>query len=235
MAENLSQLHPADLANIVEDLDVMQGSNLLSSLDEREAAKVFEELDPHWQTILVKYLGPEKASRILSQVSVDELVDLAKTFTTREARKFLSKIKPGQAQAVQKLLAYPDNTAGGLMTLDFLTARPEWTVARTIEEVKQASDSLRSIVYIYVTDQNGKFVGVVSLRRLLTGDPGAVITKVAKPLADYATLRPDDKMDKIIELMTRYNLYTAAVLDSDKKLAGVVTIDDVMRQLYPAA
>lgn len=235
VAENLGQLHPADLANIVEDLDVKHGSSLLASLDAKEAAKVLEEVDPAWQNILVKYLGPQKSSKILAQMSTDEIVDLVKSFSGEEAQALLSQVQDKRAASIQKLIAYPDNTAGGLMTLEFVTVRPNATVTQAIEEVKKVSGSLRSIVYIYVTEEDGRFVGVVSVRRLLTAGPDLPMRRLAKRLNSHSILRPEDSMRKIIRLMTRYNLYTAAVLDKDRRLAGIVTIDDVMRQLYPSA
>ncbi len=232
--EELGELHPADLANIVEELDVKQGSSLLTSLGSVEAARVLEEVDPQLQTVLIKYLGPERASKILSQMSSDEFADLVQTLSEPEAREFLSKVG-GRAKSVEKLLAYEGNTAGGIMTLDFFAARPEWTVSQTVEELRKVSGSMRSIVHMYVTDQAGKFIGAISLRRLLLADKEAIISKIAKDFPLHSTLKPYDKISKVVKLMTKYNLYTAAVLDKEKKLVGVVTIDDVMRLLAPNA
>jgi len=232
-AENLSQLHPADIANIVEDLDVKKGSNLLASLDSAEAARVLEEVNPELQTILVKHLGPERAGKILGHMSSDELVDLVKTFSSGDAKDFLAQISGGGAQKVSKLINYPDDTAGGLMTLDFASSRPDWSLSRVIEELRTISPNIRSIVHVYVTDESGKFLGAVSLRRILLADKEEVMGKIAKDFPDYSTLKPNDKIRKVIKLMTKYNLYTAAVVDKDKKLLGVVTIDDVMRSLAP--
>ena len=233
--EQLKELHPADFANIVEDLDIKRGSSLLASLDSHAAAKVLEEIDPDLQTILVKHLGPERAGNILSQMSSDEFVDLVKTLSGDETKAFLSKVSTSRAQSVQKLISYQDNTAGGLMTLDFFAAQPQWSVAEAIEELRKVSKSMRSIVHVYVTDQNGKFRGAISLRRLLLARPEEKISSLAKEFPVYSTLKPHDKLDKVVKLMTKYNLYTAAVLDREKKLVGVVTIDDVMRLLAPEA
>jgi sporulation protein YlmC with PRC-barrel domain/predicted transcriptional regulator len=233
-SEEMKRLHPADLANIVEELDLKQGSSLLASLDEKSAAKVLEEVEPNLQNLLVKYLGTEKAGKILSQMSSDEVVDLIKTFSEPEGAKLLSKLGVGKAQRVQGLLEYGDNTAGGLMTPDFVSVRPEWTIAEVVAEIAKVSSSLRSLVYVYVTGANGKFYGVVSLRRILLASPTETISKLSKSV-NAGTLRPNDKMQKIIKLMTRYNLNAAAVVDKNKKLLGVVTIDDVMRQLFPKA
>jgi len=233
-AETLSRLHPADLANLVEDLDIKHGSRLLASLDSAEAAKVLEEVNPKLQTILVKYLGPDRAGKILNQMSSDELVDLVKTLSEPEARAILAKTG-ARGQALEKLADYPDNTAGGLMTLDFVNVRPDWTVQQTIDEIQKVSDKIRSIVHIYVSEENGKFRGAVSMRRLLLADKSGLIGKMAKDFPVHSTLRPHDKIPRVIKLMTKYNLYTAAVIDKEKKLLGVVTIDDVMRLLAPSA
>ncbi len=234
-ATSLGQLHPADLANIVEDLDVKQASGILASLDEFEAAKVLEEIDTEWQSVLVKNLNPEKAGKIISQMSADEIADLVKTFSSDEAKGLLSKVQSGKVESVKELISYADNTAGGLMTSEFVSVRPGWTVERVIEEVKKQSEGLRSVLYVYVTDENGKFFGVVSLRRLMVASPEMSIKKIIKPLRSYMLLRPKDKIQKIIPIMTRYNLFTATVVDKNKKLVGIVSIDDVMRHLYPAA
>lgn len=234
-AEQLNRLHPADLANLVEDLDVKYASNLLASLDSSRAAKVLEEVDPRLQTILVKYLGPEKAGKILGQMSSDEFADLVKTFSSREAGEFMSKVSGKRAQSVQQLLAYEDNTAGGLMTLDFFSARSDWTVEQTVNELRKNSQNIRSVVHVYVTDETGRFAGAVSLRRLLLAGKEELMKNLAKDFPSYSTLKPNDRIQKVIRLMTKYNLYTAAVLDKDKRLVGVVTIDDVMRLLAPSA
>ena len=233
--DKLKELHPADLANVVEDLDIRHGSSLLASLDSEKAARVLEEIDPELQTILVKHLGPERAGKILSQMSSDEFVDLVKTLSGAETREFLAKVSQSRAESVQQLISYSDNTAGGLMTLDYFAARPEWTVGQAIEELRKVSKSMRSIVHAYVTDGHGKFLGAVSLRRLLLAKPEEKIFHLAKEFASHSTLRPHDHVPKIIKLMTKYNLYTAAVVDREKKLVGVVTIDDVMRVLAPRA
>ena len=234
-AEHLSHLHPADLANIVEDMDIKRGSSLLASLDEKEAAKVLEEIDPKLQNILVKYLGPSSASKILAQMSSDEITDLVKTFSGEEAKIFLSQVNGGRAKSIEKLINYPDNTAGGLMTLEYVSVRPNWKVTQAVEEIKKLSSGYRSIVFIYVTEEDGQFLGVVSLRRLFIADSETKMGDIIKSLSLVSTLRPNDKIQKVIQVMTKYNLFTAAVVDKDNKLVGIVTIDDVMRQLFPNA
>jgi sporulation protein YlmC with PRC-barrel domain len=233
-AGQLSRLHPADLANIVEELDVKYGSSLLASLDSAEAAKVLEEVDPALQTILVQYLGPERAGKIISHMSSDELVDLVKTFSKPEAAEYLSQMS-GRAEQLIKLSAYPDNTAGGLMTTDYVAVGPDWTVAQANGQIRKLTPGMRSILYVYAVDQQGLLRGVVSLRRLIASEDGIRIQDLVKTLRHYDTLKVTDRVPKIIKLMTKYNLYVAAVVDENRKMLGVVTIDDVMRLLAPSA
>lgn len=234
-AENLSRLHPADLANIVEELDIQQGSKLLASLDETEAAKVLEELEPDLQAVLVKYLGAEKAGKILARMSSDEIVDLMKTFSSREAKSLLGEIGAGRAQSVAKLMRYDDDTAGGLMTTDYLCVSPDFTVSQTVEEIKKLSSKMRSILYVYTASEDGVFQGVVSMRWLLISPPETLLKKLIKKIPIKSTLIPNDPIRRILKIMTKYNLYAAAVLDKEKKILGIVTVDDVLRRLYPTA
>lgn len=234
-AQGLSRLHPADLANIVEELDVKQASRLLASLEAGEAAKVLEEVSPELQNVLVKYLGPDAGGKILQQMSTDEVADLVKNLTRKEAKKFMSQLEALKAKSVEKLARYPDNTAGGLMTLDFVSVSPEKTVAETTEIIKKLSSGFRSIVFIYVTGADSEFYGVVSLRRLLIADPKDTMKKLLKKIPSISCLNPLDRVRSILNVMTKYNLYTAAVVDDQNKLVGVVTIDDVMRYLFPEA
>jgi predicted transcriptional regulator/sporulation protein YlmC with PRC-barrel domain len=235
VAENLKRLHPADLANVIEDLSIKHGSKLMKSLDAKAAAKVLEEVEPDLQKILVKYLGPEQAADILGQMSIEEIVDLMKMLTKGEAKRFLSQMENGKVKnIVEKLLVYPDDTAGGLMTVDYMSVRPNWTVAKVIEEVKN-STMKNFLIYIYVTDENGYFHGVVSLRWILISHKDIKMKQLLKKIHSHTVLRVNHEINEIIEIMTRYNLFTAAVLDEKKRMVGVVTIDDVMRHLFPNA
>ena len=235
MAKNLNHLHPADLANIVEDLNVRQGGRIMVSLDAKEAAKVVEELNPHLQKMLINHLGPEQAAKIIEKMSVDEIVDLIQLFPKAEAQNLLALLQNGKLKKVEKLIKYKEDSAGGLMTMEFLSARPDWTVERTIEEVRTSSQNLRSVLFIYVVDEQGVFIGPVSLRNVLLADKDTLLKKLVKPNDYLPTLHPYDSLEEVVNKMTKYNLYTAAVVDSDKKMVGMVAIDDVMRCLAPKA
>lgn len=235
LSKDLVKLHPADLANIVEDLNVKQGSDLVQTLDPKIAAKILEEINPRVQKILVQTLGPEKAAKISERMSIDEVVDLIKLLPYSEAKEVCASLQNGRKHKLEKLLRYKDDTAGGLMTTEFISARPDWTVEQVIQEIKNKSDSFRSILYIYVLDKDDVYKGVVSLRRLLTAQPGDKIVNVMKKAKRLPCVKVHQHVREVGKLMTKYDLNSVAVVDHHHHLLGVVTIDDVMRHFFPHA
>ncbi|MDO8499149.1 MAG: CBS domain-containing protein [bacterium] len=235
ISQDLTRLHPADLANIVESLNVRQGSKLMSSLDADTAAQVVEEMDPEVKKILVGHLGAEKASKIIDKMSSDEIVDLVQALSKTDAKDLLSRLHNGKLQKLKTLIEYGRDTAGGLMTAEVAAGRPDWTVKEATAEIKKMSPSMRSMLYMYITDKDGVFKGSVSLRRLLTAKPNQTMMDLIKRHPATSTLRVGQKIKDIVRVMTKYNLYTAAVLDEQKRLVGMVTIDDIMRQIFPKA
>lgn len=235
ISKTLAKLHPADLANIVEKLSARHGTKLVKSLNLETAAQVIKEMNPTLQKSLVSHLGLEKTSQIIDKMPANEIVDLVQFMPKQEAKKFLSSLHNDKLKKIDKLIHYNRDTAGSLMITSFISGRPEWTVSKTIAEIKRLSPTMHSILYIYVTNKKGMLKGVVSLRRLLTANPDYRLVDLIKKLPPVSTLKASQKVDDIIKVMTKYNLYTAAVLDDDNKLLGVVTVDDVMRYLEPNA
>lgn len=235
LSEDLKRLHPADLANIIEELTVKQGSNLVDSLESSTAAQVVEEMDPTAQKTIMHYLGPERAADIVEKMSIDETVDLLQMLPKEDAKQFLSSLRGSKFKKIQSLIKYEDDTAGGLMTTEYAEADPEWTVEQVTEEIRRLSPSLHSLLYVYVVGKDDNLLGSVSLRTLIVSEPKTLVRKILKSLPETSVLKVDQKVDEIIRVMTKYNLYSAAVLDENKKMCGVVTLDDVMRYVAPNA
>ena len=233
--KEIVKIHPADIANIVEKLNLNQGSELLQALDKKTAARVLEELEPEIQKILVENLGPERATSILQKMSINELVDLIQMLPDRKISEFVSNLPSESTQKVKKIIAYDENTAGGLMTTEYMTAFPENTAEETMEQIKNISQSYHGMYFVYVVDGQNNFYGVVSLRGLIAADKD----KKLKELVDAENLIPSVKVGQdvlqVASLMTKYNLLSVAVLDDASKLLGVVTVDDIMRHFVPHA
>lgn len=235
ISEKLNRLHPADLANIVESLNIKQGSKLLSSLDTKNSAKILEEVNPALQKTLVGMLDKGQALKIVEKMSIDELADLIQSMPYQKAKQFLSDLHSDKLEKIEELLLYPEDTAGGLMTNEFITVPPSWTKEDAIRQIKEVSKKYRTISYIYVIDKNGKFLGPISMRSLVVADKNVKLKKLLKPVKSLVTLRPENSLHEVVNLMTKYDLFTATVVNKKGRLLGIVTLDDVMRCLAPAA
>jgi|SRR3989339_247716 len=234
--ENLVKLHAADIANIVEKLNLKQGSMLLSSLDQATAAKVLEEIKPSIQKIMVQSLGAERATAILEKMSMDELVDLIQLLPARESREIIEKLPVEKnISRMKKILEYDEDTAGGLMTTEFIKAHMDTTVAEAMNQIKRDSHQHRSIHFVYVVDDRQHMLGVVSLRRLILADNHLQIKHIAKGIKRAPVVNVNQTVAEIATVMTKYNLLSVAVVDDSKKLIGIVTVDDIMRCLVPKA
>lgn len=235
-AQDLTKLHPADIANVIEKMNVSQGSIFLQSLDQATAARVLEEIQPEIKTLLVKNLGTERATSLLEKMSLDELVDLIQLLPRQESLEIINKISSGnKSQKIKKLLEYDEDTAGGLMTTEFLIVNPEQTVASVLSKIKEVSPLHHSLQFVYVVDREEKFLGVISLRSLIISDPNRPVHETMKKAKKLPTVHVEQNLEEIAALMTKYNLLSVAVLDDQHKLIGVVTADDIMRRLIPEA
>lgn len=232
--KELVKLHPADIANIIEKLNLNQGSELLQSLDKKTAARVLEELEPELQRILVESLGPERAASVMQKMSIDELVDLIQMLPDRKSKEIMQILPSDSKQKVKKILEYDEDTAGGLMTTEYVFAYLTTTVKEIVEQIKKSYQFHRGVYYVYIIDEEGAFKGVVSLRKLLISEYGQTM----KDLMDnekQSTATANQDVLEVASLMTKYNLTSIAVLDDSKKLLGVITVDDVMRHFVPHA
>ncbi|KKR48705.1 MAG: MgtE intracellular region [Candidatus Magasanikbacteria bacterium GW2011_GWC2_40_17] len=236
LAESLVKLHPADLANIVEKLNLNEGILLLKTLDKDTAGRVLEEIQPEIQKILVQKLGTEGSVDVVGKMSVDELVDLIQSLSPEEASSIIAKLpKDIKTQRVKKMLIYPEDTAGGMMTTEFISVQENFTVAETIETIKNKFGEFTFIHFVYVTDKEGKFLGVVSLRRLLVAEKQQTIKEIMHNFFNMPVATVEQDIKEVASIMTKYNLFSIAVVDERQKMLGIVTVDDLMRYFLPHA
>ncbi len=230
---NFQKLHPADIANILEALNFKESKRLVESLDAVTGAKVVEELPPRLRRALLSILGPERAAAIVEKMSLDEIADLLKMLPKKEADALLEYFHDTHLLSkVEKLLPYKDDTAGGLMMPEYLSVEPQMTVAEVLHHLKKVTEQFRALHFVYVTDSERHLLGEITLRTLLVSAPHIKVEKIMKR---RKTLRLDTPEDEIARRMTKYNLMSMAVLDHEKKIVGIVTVDDIMRRLIPNA
>jgi Mg/Co/Ni transporter MgtE len=169
-------------------------------------------------------------------MSTDELVDLMQLLPSIEAQEIINQLPASsKQQKIQKILQYDEDTAGGLMTTDYITTQLENTVEQAKQKIKEISDLHRFIHYVYVLNNDKKFQGVISLRTLIISDPLTSMADLISKDKKLKTVHVDDSLTHIAKLMTKYNLVSVAVLDQDEKMVGIITVDDIMRRFVPNA
>ena len=162
----------------------------------------------------------------------DEASDVLGDLPTEKAKEILEHIEQDEAKDIQELLSYEGNTAGGLMTTEFITYAPQTTVSEAIERFKTDASSVEPVYHIYVVDAKEKLVGTISLRELLLADPSKTLGTVAK--RKPRTVKPEANEKATATIMSKYDLIALPVVDSEGRLLGVVTIDDIMERLLPS-
>jgi magnesium transporter len=235
VTRELVKLHPADLANVLESLNPRKSGLLIKSLDPAMAAKVFQELKPEHKRDIFKSFDPKQLEGILALLPADEVVDYLRLLAKNERQKILVNLAENKKKTVEEFLHYDDNTAGGLMTTEFMKISHTWTVAETVQYIRKVSKAFRAILFIYVVNEKNNLLGVVSLRTLIISNPSDTIEKVMKRIKLHQNVHPGTSLNEVATLMTRYNLLSLAVLDDNHKLLGVIMVDDVLQRLVPKA
>lgn len=234
-SRDMITLHPADLANIIEELHVKHGSRIVQALDDTTAAKVLEEIEaPHLQRKIIERLGEEKGLEVLEEMSAHELADFLQSLNRIERDLLLTRLPEHRKQEVRKLLEYEVDTAGAVMSVEFVAVGDRLTIKEVIFELQKLEKKLRSVLFVYVTDEKGVIRGVVSLRRIVCArDQNKNIMSLAKEKARMVQVKTP--IQEVARIMTRYNMLIVAVLDYKKRLVGIVKADDIMRMLIPDA
>jgi CBS domain-containing protein len=229
----LAELHPADLASIIDQLAPRDRAGVLASLDDEAAADAIEEMEPDTQVEVLEDLEPGRAADILEEMSPDDAADLVADLSDEARQEILALMERDEAAEVQELLGYPEESAGGIMTTEFVAVPGTLTASDTIERLRELEPNAETIYYVYVTDTEGRLVGVLSLRDLIVARPDTPIASVMIPEPVAVGVLADQ--DEVAQVVARYNLLAVPVVDQEGRLAGIVTVDDAMDSILPTA
>jgi magnesium transporter len=232
----LAELRPADIADIVHQLTPGQGARLIEGLDDETAANALEEIDTERQSHILENIRPDRAADILQAMEPDEAADLLATLPEERAQELLRLMTPEESEDVQELLEYEENSAGGLMTTDYIALNVTKTVAQALNAVRiHTSEQDARDAYVYCvsdeTQDESPLLGVVSLWDLLVSDPDQPLQEVME--TDLITVQPDTDPRHVAEIMARYNLLAVPVVNPEGILEGIVTVDDALDVLLP--
>ena len=229
----LAELHPADLATIIDQLAPRDRAGVLASLDDEAAADVFEEMEPETQVEILEGLDPARAADILEEMSPDDAADLVADLDQETRDEIMALMERADAEEVQELLGYPEDSAGGIMTTEFIALEEHLTAAEAINRLRELEPDAETIYYVYVTDQQDRLVGVLSLRDLIVAKPDAAIRDVM--IREPVAVRALADQDEVAEVVAHYNLLAVPVVDEDGRLIGIVTVDDAIDTVIPTA
>jgi magnesium transporter len=231
--QGLAELHPADLADILDQLAPKDRAGVLASLDDEAAADALEEMEPDTQVEVLEDLEPARAADILEEMSPDDAADLVADLSDETREEILALMERDEAEEVRELLGYPEDTAGGIMTTEFIAVPETLTAGETIDRLRELEPNAETIYYVYVTDQDERLVGVLSLRDLIVASPSARVGEVM--IKEPVAVRVSDHEDEVAAVVARYNLLAVPVVDDDGRLAGIVTVDDAIDTILPTA
>lgn len=224
--DRVAELHPADIADILEELSRDEQKAVIESLDDETAAQALSEIPTRMQADLLESINPEKAADIVDEMPPDEAADVLQELPPETSAELLNDMEKEGAEEVRELLAFEENTAGALMTTEYLVVGEAATVEGAIAAVRHFEGALESVHAVYLVDSTGHLTGAVPLARILLADAGTALKELsADPLISVQS-HEDDK--GVIDLFHKYNLMTLPVVDEKNYLLGVVTADDVL-------
>ncbi|HUO26713.1 MAG TPA: CBS domain-containing protein [Candidatus Aquilonibacter sp.] len=227
--EGLAKLHPADIADIVEDLAPDEREAVFETLDEEVAAEALEEVEPKVQKAIVESLDSERAAEIVEEMDPDAAADLLGELPEDRTEQILVQMEPEASQEVVELLEHKEETAAGRMTTEFLALPVTGTVENAIGAMHHFEGGVESVSTIYLVDSHGTLVGAVPLARLVLADSATPLLSLTQEPLVFTKQNTGD--NEVAELFDKYNLLTLPVIDEHNKLMGVITSDDVISML----
>lgn len=224
----LAEVHPSDLAEILEDLDQRERAVLFRDLPVASAATALEESQPGLQRELLRLVEPQKAADIVEEMQPDAAADLLSELPKAESQEILAAMDPPEAREVAQLLTFGENTAGGMMNPEYLRLQPAMSAQQALESVREQAREIAQVHDCFVVQRDRRLLGVLSLRDLLLALPEIPVDAIMHE--HPAPLDPEDSAGKVAELAAKYNLFSLPV-EKEGKLLGVVTVDDVLEKV----
>jgi Mg/Co/Ni transporter MgtE len=227
--EKLEHLHPADLADIVEELGPAERESIFETIDSESAADALSEVDPKLQASILESLEPEVAADIIEEMSPDEAADALSELEDETSEEILEEMDADEGEEVRELLEYSEHTAGGMMNTEYVALPNTATIADAMRALRANEDMLESLNVLLLVDADEKLTGVVPLARLFTASGDTPLAQLTSETLIFANV--DLKQDRVTEMFDKYNVLTLPVIEKGGRLAGVVTADDIISVL----
>jgi Mg/Co/Ni transporter MgtE len=227
--ERLARLHPADIADIIEELAPKEREAVFETLDEEVAAGALEEVQPRVKKAILESLDSERAADIVGEMNPDAAADLLADLPEERTTEILQEMAPEERQEVAELLEFGETTAAGRMNTEYLALDNGATAEDAVESLRNFEGGVETVSTIYLVDKDGRLTGAVPLARIVLAKSGDKLSSLAQEplISTHAGAREKE----VAELFDKYNLLTLPVVDDDNTLTGVITSDDVISLL----
>jgi Mg/Co/Ni transporter MgtE len=229
----LRTLHPAQIADIVEQVSHDQGEEIINAVhaDPELEADVFEELNTEHQVEFLRQRSDAEAATVLATMNADDAADLITELDQERRATILAQLPPAKQAKVRALLSYNADSAGGLMSPDYCAVRQDAPASEALDVVRTCDVSAQQSSDVFLTDDEGRLVGAVPLANLLRAQEGARVSQLAQ--RSVAPIHPDDDFPEVARVMADFNLTVAPVIDDSERIVGVISVDDVLEALIP--
>ena len=229
----LSRLHPVEIAQLAEALSPIHRTDIVESLEDEIAADTLEEMSTENQARVLEDLDQERAADLLEEMSPDDAVDVLEELDDEKAKELFDLMEDHEKVDVAELMSYDGDTAGGMMTTEFVSISKNLKVGETIKHLREIAQTPHMIYYIYVTKgaDSKKLEGIITLRGLILESENQEISKIMRN--DFQFVSPDEPSEEVALKIAEYNLLALPVLNEDQEILGIVTVDDAMEILMP--
>ena len=219
-------MRAADLADLIEDLDPEERLSVFALVEPEGAGEILVEMEPPFQEGILEGLDDDHLSEIVQELDSDDAADLVGDLPAERAQQIIEKLEDDVTGELEKLLPYPEDTAGGIMALEFVAVKDDATVQEAIETIRRKREEVKNVYYLFVVNARGKLVGVVSLKDLVLASPTASVRSIMNP--EVISVRVNVDQEEVAQQVKKYNLVTIPVVDEQDRLVGRITHDDIM-------
>jgi len=224
----LEKMHPADLADIVEELGPEDREAIFEAIDTETAAETLSEMEPDMQAQIIESLETEKAADILEEMDPDEAADVLGELEEETSEEILEEMEGEPKADVEELLEYDEDTAGGMMNTEYVAVHEDATVADALDALRQNPDLVDTVNTLFVTDIDERLKGALPVARVFLARPSTKLGELIPEEEEVIHVTAEEHGDRVVELFDKYNLMTLPVVDEEGRLAGVVTADDII-------
>ncbi|WP_008316658.1 magnesium transporter [Leptolyngbya sp. PCC 6406] len=229
----LVPVQPADIAEAIEGLPEAMQAIAFRLLSKDEAIAVYENLDSSVQQTLIEDFKRQDVQDIVDKMSPDDRVRLFEELPAKIVRQLLTQLSPQEREATALLLGYEAGTAGRIMTPEYIALKEGWTIVRALEHIRHRADVSETVYYLFVTDVARRLTGILSLRHLVMGQPEQTIGEIMT--REVVSVQTDTDQEEVAQLIQRYDFLAVPVVDTEQRLVGIITVDDVIDVLEEEA